>query len=167
MYFGARKPPAGKQPDPNAVAKLDEKAAGNKEQPDQAKQDDREPVKAKGDHPPKERDAAAPPPAEPPTPRLRGTRGSGDPASPYKMLVTWDNHGAAVERVELNSPRYKSVEDYSGYLGHLALADAKSGGTTVRVVGPGTPAANAQASGNVKGGLAAGDEIPQIDGQPA
>jgi YidC/Oxa1 family membrane protein insertase len=168
MYLAPKRPPAP-QPDPNAVAKVAEKADGKdgkKEQLDQAKLDEKEPVKADGEQPPKQPEVA-PPAAEPTVPRLRGTLGSGDPASPYKMLVTWDNHGAAVERVELNSPRYKSVEDNSGYLGHLALADAKSGGATVRVVGPGTPAANAQASGSIKGGLAAGDVIQQIDGQPA
>src|SRR5205814_10558616 len=56
-------------------------------------------------------------------PLQRLTLGSLDPASPSKLLVTLTNRGAAVERVELNNPRYKSVEDQSGYLGHIAPTD--------------------------------------------
>jgi YidC/Oxa1 family membrane protein insertase len=70
--------------------------------------------------------------------------GSADPADPYRMLVTFNSRGAAVERLELNSPRYRDLEDFSGYLGHLAPADAPDrGGAIARVVGAGTPAARA------------------------
>jgi YidC/Oxa1 family membrane protein insertase len=70
-----------------------------------------------------------------------GTLGSGDPDSPYRILVTWTNTGAAIERLELNSPRYHDLEDRSGYLGHLECTDAPGkAGALVRVVGPGTPA---------------------------
>jgi YidC/Oxa1 family membrane protein insertase len=70
-----------------------------------------------------------------------GTLGSGDPDSPYRILGTWTNRGAAIMRVELNSPRYHDLEDRSGYLGHLECADAPGkAGALVRVVGPGTPA---------------------------
>lgn len=96
-----------------------------------------------------------------------GVMGSLDPASHYQMLVTWDNHGAVIERVELNSPRYKSVEDFTGYLGHLDFIDGKSGGAEVQVVGPGTPAALAKpVTGNLAPGLQIGDIIEQIDGRP-
>jgi YidC/Oxa1 family membrane protein insertase len=96
---------------------------------------------------------------------LHGTLGTLDPTSDATMLVTWDSRGAAIERVELNSPRYKSVEDLSGYLGHLALTDAKSGGAEVNVVGPGTPAALAKSAGSIGPGLIVGDVIEKIDSQ--
>jgi len=70
------------------------------------------------------------------------TLGSRDPASGYRMLVTLTNRGAAVERVELNGDRLLALEDRSGYLGHLAPVDAKTG-ALVRAVGAGTPAAEA------------------------
>ncbi|MBN2473436.1 MAG: YidC/Oxa1 family insertase periplasmic-domain containing protein [Pirellulales bacterium] len=77
------------------------------------------------------------------------TLGSGDPKDPYRMLVTLTSHGAAVARIELNSPRYTDLDDRSGYLGHLivdasAAEKASAGkGCPVQVVGPGTPAAEA------------------------
>lgn len=60
---------------------------------------------------------AKPGPVEPVQPLARYALGSLDPASPYRLLATIVNRGAAVERVELNSPRYRSVEDHGGYLG--------------------------------------------------
>jgi YidC/Oxa1 family membrane protein insertase len=90
------------------------------------------------------------------------TLGSGDPGSPYRMLVTFTNRGAAVERIELNSPRYTDVEkweDRSGYLGNMNEIDApKQAGCLLRVVGPGTPAGDA--------GLQAGDVITALAGRP-
>ena len=60
------------------------------------------------------------------------------------MAVTWNNLGAAVEVIELNSPDYRALEDRSGYLGYLALINIKdTAGALVRVVAPGTPAARA------------------------
>ena len=87
--------------------------------------------------------------------------GSADPAAPYRMLVTLTNRGAAVSRIELNSPRYLDLEDRSGYLGHLVvdeeLADkqASGRGCYVQVVGQGTPAAEA--------GVEQGDLIVAVD----
>jgi YidC/Oxa1 family membrane protein insertase len=89
------------------------------------------------------------------------TLGSADPESPYRMLVTLTNRGAAVERIELNSPRYRDVEnweDRSGYLGHLDETNADGSGCLVRVVGTGTPAALA--------GLQSGDIIESFNTQP-
>ncbi len=84
------------------------------------------------------------------------TLGSANSADPYRMLVTITNFGAAVERIELNSPRYRDLEDRSGYLGHFEPADAPNqGGALVRVVGQGTPAAIA--------GLQADDVIEAVD----
>lgn len=86
------------------------------------------------------------------------TLGSLDPASPYRMLVTLTNFGAAVERIELNSPRTRDIDDLSGYLGHLALDNADPGGARVHVVGLGTPAEAA--------GVQTGDVIVALDGSP-
>jgi YidC/Oxa1 family membrane protein insertase len=100
--------------------------------------------------------AEQPVPPEPPVESKQVTLGSGDPSSPFRMLVYLTNDGAAVERLEMNSPQYLELDDRSGYLGYLSPADASNrGGALVRVVGPGTPAAAA--------GLEAGDVITAID----
>jgi YidC/Oxa1 family membrane protein insertase len=93
------------------------------------------------------------PPADT-TPLQYVTLGSLDFRSGYRMLVTLTNQGAAVQRVELSSPRFRDLQDRSGYLGQLALEDADGMGVTVRVVGAGTPAATA--------GLQPGDVIVGI-----
>ena len=101
------------------------------------------------------------------------TLGSLDPASPFREMVTLTNLGAAVVRIELNSPRFDDLEDRSGYLGHPALDEilnennqlapdererrVKLLGCRVDVVGPGTPAARA--------GLEPGDLITAVDGR--
>ena len=108
--------------------------------------------------------AAAPAEALPAAPRQWLTLGSADPSDPYRMLVTLDNKGASVARIELSSPRYRDLEDRSGYIGHLVM-DAKQidravkeEGCLVQVVGPGTPAA--------KAGLKPGDLIVAVGGKP-
>ena len=86
-------------------------------------------------------------PADPPVASQRVALGSSDPASPYRMLVYLLNDGAAIERLEMNSPQYRNLENRSGYLGYLAPIDSKGRlGVEVRVVGPGTPAAAAGSS---------------------
>lgn len=77
--------------------------------------------------------------------------GSVAPDGGYRMLMTVNNVGAGVERVELSSPDYRDLDDRSGYLGQLALTDAPAGGALVNVVGSGTPAEEA--------GLQPGDVI--------
>jgi YidC/Oxa1 family membrane protein insertase len=89
--------------------------------------------------------------------RQRLTLGSLDPKSGYTMLVTLDNRGAAIERIEFND-RFHDLDDLSGYLGHLALTNTKGGGVVVNVVGPGTPAAIA--------GIQVGDTIKAVSGVP-
>lgn len=79
------------------------------------------------------------------------TLGSMDENSPYRLLVTFTNQGAAVRRAELTSHRYRDLDYHAGYLGHLELTESNEGGLEVRVVGPGTPAAEA--------GLQVGDRI--------
>lgn len=111
--------------------------------------------------------------AEPDQPEELFALGSLDPASGYRMLVTVTNRGAAVARVELNDERFSETENRSpywsdqgtrlsansGYLGHLGIGSTKdSGGVTVAVVGPGTPAAAAH--------LAVGDRIVAVGGTP-
>lgn len=102
-------------------------------------------------------------PAAPQIPQAWTTLGSIDPASGYRWLVTFTNQGAAVERIELSSPQYVDLEDWNGYLGHLALTEAKGGGCQVNVVGAGTPAALATATGATPG-LLPGDVIHTVDG---
>ena len=81
----------------------------------------------------------------------RVSLGSVDPEGVYRMLLTLNNVGAGLERLELSSDNYRDIDDRSGYLGDLALEDAPLGGATATAVGPGTPAAEA--------GLVAGDVI--------
>ena len=69
------------------------------------------------------------------------TLGSLDFQSGYRLLVTLTNQGAAVQRVELSSPRFRDQQDRSGYLGQLVLVDTQGVGVKAQVVGPGTPAA--------------------------
>jgi YidC/Oxa1 family membrane protein insertase len=96
--------------------------------------------------------------AEPKLPAQWATLGSADPSAPYRMLVTLTNRGAAVERIELNSDRFRELEDGTGYLGHLAIEPTdRDNGVLVQVVGDGTPAA--------KAGLKKGDLITAIAGQ--
>ncbi len=95
-------------------------------------------------------------PSEPETAPQRGTLGSGQGNSPYRMLVTWNNRGAAIEKIELNHYRALENEKPYGYLGYLAPSDARQkSGALVRVVGKGTPAAAA--------GIAVDDVITTLD----
>ncbi len=106
-------------------------------------------------------DADTPPSLE------RLTLGSVDPDGPYRMLVTCINRGAAIERIELSKPKYRDLEYFGAYIGHLALTDDPEGGCRINVVGAGTPAANAQPeSGDATPGLRVGDVITAIEDQP-
>ncbi len=86
-------------------------------------------------------DDAPPLEADPDVPAQYVTLGSVDPASPYRMLATVTNVGAAVRRIELSSRRYLDDHDRSGYLGHLELSTSGGAGLMVQAVGAGTPAA--------------------------
>ncbi len=85
--------------------------------------------------------------AEPQIESQRLALGSGDPASPYRMLVYLTNDGAAIERLEMNSPQYLDLEDRSGSLGYLSPADAPNGAApwcawSDRVLRPRPPASS-------------------------
>ncbi|MDR1053919.1 MAG: YidC/Oxa1 family insertase periplasmic-domain containing protein, partial [Planctomycetaceae bacterium] len=76
------------------------------------------------------------------------TLGSMNSKSDYNMLVTLTNQGAAVVRAELNTDRYKGIQERSGYLGQIVVDQNASdlaavklgGGVIVQVIGNGTPA---------------------------
>jgi YidC/Oxa1 family membrane protein insertase len=108
--------------------------------------------------------AAAPEPSK--VARQRVAIGSADPTSGHSAVYYFDNQGAALECVELNGKKYKSVEDHTGYLGRLSLSSAVGGGAAINVVGAGTPAALADAGDKMPPGLKAGDVIRSIDGKP-
>lgn len=82
------------------------------------------------------------------------TLGSIEKDSPYRLLVTFTNSGAAVRRIELTSSRFSDLHDRSGYLGHLELVQDDQTGLLVKVVGEGTPAQQA--------GIQAGDRITAV-----
>ncbi|MFC1758680.1 YidC/Oxa1 family insertase periplasmic-domain containing protein [Planctomycetota bacterium] len=96
----------------------------------------------------------------------RGTMGSLDPASGYNMLVAWNSRGGSIERSELNNPRYTSIDERYGYLGHLMLSERTSGGCTVGIVGAGTPAAIAKSQDGKRTGIRPGDVVISINGEP-
>jgi YidC/Oxa1 family membrane protein insertase len=106
-----------------------------------------------------------------PVPPARLSLGSMDPKSGYFILATLNNQGGTVERIELTERnengrlKYRRVDTISGYLGHLALAPSKeNNGSFVRVVGPGTPAANAKSlNAGIPDGLLPGDLITAVN----
>ncbi len=111
--------------------------------------------------------------AEPETEPEHVTLGSLAGDSPYRLLVTLTNRGAAIERIEMAQRlptgrfRYRQLDRQMGYLGHLALSDAAGGGARIGVVGDGTPAALARpVEADVPAGLETGDVIRQLDDWP-
>jgi len=159
-YLESKRPKQAKQPE-KPVAKADAKPNAGEQPVD--------PTEA-GPKPPAEvaAEAKPAPPAEerPAAPHKWTALGSADPASGYPGVFYFNSRGAALECMELNGKNYKSVEDYTGYLGRLEPSHAIEGGAQVNVVGAGTPAALAKAAGNVPVGLAVGDVIQEIDGKP-
>jgi len=156
-------PPPKPAPKPNVAAKPDDKKA------DEKKPDDKKPaeqIPAAGQ--PAGAPNVPPPVAEKLQPPQWAMLGSLDPASPYRMLVTFSNLGASIERVELNNPRYHEVDNLhpvGGYLGNLSLEDdaaevegKKVAGCRVNTVAPGTPAAAA--------GIKQGDIITKVISLP-
>ena len=103
-----------------AADKQPELAAAGEAKPDGDEPADEKAADEKAAEP-KKPAVLAPPPA---LPEQRLTLGSADPQSGYRQLVTFVTTGAAVQRVELNSPQYLDQEDRSGYLGQLDLGVA-------------------------------------------
>ncbi len=169
-----RKVPVAKKDDGAKIEKpADEKPANDNPADDkpadenpanvEAKPVEQEPAEETPDKPVAPADEETPQPggekpAEPAAdapPIRRIALGSYDSDSGYRLLVTLTSAGAAVERVELNSPKYRELEDRSGYIGHLAVSNAPAaGGCIVQVVGHGTPAALA--------GIEPGDVIERL-----
>ncbi len=184
--FAPPKPAEDGGLDEVGVAPVDEQDEAAAEAPaaedtDQAKPD--KPAEEPGAEPGAEPDAKKPAkePGDPavsaaPRPKIpdrRGALGSMAEDSPFRLLVTWNSRGAAIERIELPQQtgqgkfRYRELDVKNGYLGHLALSDEPDGtGCRVNVVGPGTPAATAEPKdGNGEPGLQVGDVIVKIGGQ--
>ena len=82
-------------------------------------------------------------------PRQRWTLGTMDAADGYRFLVTLDNLGAAIERIELVEQTkaghfaYRSLQtkNIGGYLGYLAPEDRSGGGVIVHSVPQGSAGA--------------------------
>ncbi len=153
-------PPRPRVPQDQAQAAADQKKpkAGNEKDKPKAEKAEKAAAEKTASKPAKTATAiqAAP---EPEVSEQWISLGSADAESPYRMLVTLTNRGAAVARIELNSPYYCDIDYRGGYLGHLMMdPKAETKGCVVQVVGPGTPAAEA--------GLKPGDVITSIDDKP-
>ncbi|MFZ5832719.1 MAG: YidC/Oxa1 family insertase periplasmic-domain containing protein, partial [Planctomycetota bacterium] len=101
------------------------------------------------------------------------TLGSLDPKDPYRMLVLVTSRGAAVARVQFNSPQFRDQEDRSGFLGNIVVdATKRTDGCPVQLVEPGSPAAAAGLRGDRweevedRWVLREGDVITALDGKP-
>jgi len=164
MYQNAlapRKPIADKPPEDAGAAPGDEVAGGQDAGvPKDTSKDTEDGDEGK----PKPKTPAVPEPAEPEevrekVPNRRVTIGSMAPDSPYRLLVTANNQGAVLERIELTERtpsgtfRFRELNAKAGYPGHLGLGEPNDE-CRVNVVGPGTPAA--------KAGLEPGDVIKQV-----
>lgn len=103
------------------------------------------------------------PPGEPPA-QVRTRKhpprtvylGSADPNSPYRMAVVLSSRGGAVERIDLNSPKYRDQQLLSGYLGDWTSPPGGNGLELAELL-PGTPLARA--------GARRGDVIRALDGK--
>jgi len=105
-------------------------------------------------------------------PRQHFTLGSMDPKDNYQFVVTLNNEGATVERIELvaqTSPgqfKHRSLhsKERDGYLGYLALVESTSS-LDINSVPKGSPAATAKCKENANLiGLIPGDKIIGWDG---
>ena len=153
-FMRKKNPPPRPAPDAIAQKAADEDQAEEKE-PGEEKPLDR-PAEDEPEKPAPVMQAAVEP--DPEQPEHWVTLGSADPKDPFRMLVTLTSKGAALARIELNDPRYRDIDERSGYLGYLTSPDDPEGnGCLVRFVGHGTPAAEA--------GLQPGDVLKAIDGE--
>ncbi|MCH7728163.1 MAG: membrane protein insertase YidC, partial [Planctomycetes bacterium] len=134
------------------------------EQPKDEQPKDEQPKDGgKPDTPTKEPQNALIGPPKTPAKHQLVTLGTLEANSPYRYLVTFNSRGATIQRIELTERkgkayadlRYVSIDDESGYLGHLGL-QKKDGKCQVGVVGDGTPAQRA--------GLKKADLITHVNG---
>lgn len=110
--------------------------------------------------------------------RVRTTLGSMDPKDSFPFLVTLDNQGAAIERIELVGQKKTGSFDYrslrfkerEGYLGYLAL-DERPSSLNVNLVPKGSAAASATCKEDPSlVGLEPGDQIigwDELSGSPS
>ena len=140
MLFGPD-PPERKPQDPQAVAEKEGAAEPNDGGEGQGSADEDD-APGNGDQP------DDPPPAIEAGPEREPqlvTIGSAEVDGPYRLLLTLDNVGAAVERAELSTHEFRDLDNRGGYLGELAVVDfdGEEGdvkGVRVSAVGAGTPA---------------------------
>jgi len=147
-------------PEPKRPKVAEKPAIEQKAKPSQLKPKAKAPADVEPEEPPAAAEVKPKPKAEKPSEPAVAPQwvalGSADPEDPFRMLVTLSNKGAAVERVELSSERFRDLEDGTGYLGNVVLeATDREDGAEVQVVGAGTPAA--------KAGLKKGDLITALD----
>jgi YidC/Oxa1 family membrane protein insertase len=109
-------------------------------------------------------------PTEPP--RQRWTLGTMDPTDGYRFLVTLDNRGAMIERVELVEQQqpghfnFRSLhtKNIGGYLGYLAPEERSGGGVIIHSVPGGSAAASAICQQEQLTGLQPGDVLVNWEG---
>ena len=159
---GAQAPQAPKAPPHDSAAEPDSGAKGLADKAPPAAS----PLAAER-RPPRQ-----PPESKPAAPQQWISLGSYA-GTPHALLVTLNNCGAAVERIEITERnrsgklRYRNLEERGGYLGSLALTVEPAGGCRVNVVGDGTPAALAKPSNpQWTSGLQVGDVLTKVDGKP-
>lgn len=106
-------------------------------------------------------------------PRKRWTLGSMDSSDGYRFLVTLDNLGATIERIELVEQKepgrfaYRSLQTKNnrGYLGYLAPEDRSGGGVVIHSVPKGSAMETAHQQGSQEvQAIVPGDVIVGWDG---
>ena len=111
--------------------------------------------------------------AIPPEPsRARWTLGTMNPQDGYRFLVTLDNRGGTIERIELVEQKepghfnFRSLQtkNIGGYLGYLAPEERSGGGVIVHSVPLGSAADLAVCQQEQLAGLRAGDVLVGWDG---
>lgn len=151
MFWRPAEPPV-QQPDEGQQAEQAEGA--DRQAPEDGGGQDAPPAVADtaGDDPAEAANAPAAPIEEAPLadPELIAI-GSAASDSPYRMLMTLSNEGAAIRRLSLSSDETHDLHDRGGYLGVEEAVNGPDGGVLLPVVGDGTPAAQA--------GLQAGDVL--------
>lgn len=173
---GAKKPDgkADKESKKSAPGKALEEDLADAKQKSTPDETDAKQTPAKGDKKDSATSEISAEPAARPEPVIDQkwmTLGSFAAGSPYRLLITFTNKGAAVEKVELverranGKLRYRDLDRDDGYLG-LQCRETDAGCEVISV-GPGTPAMLAKpADGTLGFGIMSGDLIIALQGQP-